>query len=144
MTFSTAAQYLLLISPYSSCLRDLRVQFLELYTAFILSQQPFIFQENFTFSSEQSLTQSDSEKSTLIQFSVQRTRLCSVKFIYSLRSRMTSPRSTIYLKLILFQVFFNRSSIPDFRSPILDPSFPVNLEVLLMKIVLALIFCFDH
>ena len=38
MTFFTAAQYLLLISPYSSCLRDLRVQFLELYTACTLSQ----------------------------------------------------------------------------------------------------------
>ena len=47
---------------------------------------------------------------------------------------MTSPRSTIYLKFILFQFFFNRSSIPDPRSPILDTSFPVNLEVLLIKI----------
>ena len=33
-----------------------------------------------------------------------------------------------------FQVLFNRSSIPD--SSILDPDFPVNLEVLLIKIIL--------
>ena len=38
ITFSITAYYLLLISRYSSCLRDLRVQFLELYTACILSQ----------------------------------------------------------------------------------------------------------
>ena len=31
--------------------------------------------------------------------------LCSVKVIYSLRPTMTSSRSTIYLKFILFQVF---------------------------------------
>ena len=40
-------------------------------------------------------------------------------------------RSTIYLKFILFQVFFNRSSIS-------DPSFLVNLKVLLLKIFLKL------
>ena len=49
---------------------------------------------------------------------------------------MTSPRSTIYLKFIFFQVFFNRSSIPDPRFSIPDPSFPVNLEILLNKIIL--------
>ena len=32
--------------------------------------------------------------------------------------------------------FFNRSWIPDSRPPILDASFPVNLEVLFVKIVL--------
>ena len=53
-----------------------------------------------------------------------------VKFIYRLRPTMTSPRSTIYLKFIYFEFF----------KPILDPSFPVNLEVLLIKIVLF----FDH
>ena len=38
-----------------------------------------------------------------------------------------------------FQVLFNRSWIPS--SSILDPDFPVNLEVLLIKIIL---FIFDH
>ena len=55
--------------------------------------------------------------------------------------------TTIYL-FIYFQVFFlNRSLIPDSPSPILDPrssildpDFPVHLEVLLIKIVLF----FDH
>ena len=38
ITFSTAAKYLLLISSYNWCLRDLRLQCLELYTACIFSQ----------------------------------------------------------------------------------------------------------
>ena len=46
-------------------------------------------------------------------------------------SREVYLRSTIYLKFILFQVFFNRSSIP-------DPSFLVNLKFLLLKIFLKL------
>ena len=37
ITFSIAAKHLLLISPCSWCLCDLRLQFLELYTACILS-----------------------------------------------------------------------------------------------------------
>ena len=40
-----------------------------------------------------------------------------------------------FIYLFYFQVF-----LTDSRSPILDPSFPVNPEVLLMKIVLF----FDH
>ena len=47
--------------------------------------------------------------------------------------------TTIYF-FISLQVFFNRSAIPDSPSPILDPDFPVNLEVLLINIIL---FC-DH
>ena len=43
----------------------------------------------------------------------------------------TDPR---FIYLFYFQVLFNRSSI-------LDPDFPVNLEVLLIKIIL---FIFDH
>ena len=43
----------------------------------------------------------------------------------------TDPR---FIYLFYFQVLFNRSSI-------LDPDFPVNLEVLLIKIIL---FFFDH
>ena len=38
----------------------------------------------------------------------------------------TDPR---FIYLFYFQVFFNRSSIPDPDSSILDPDFPVNLEV---------------
>ena len=34
-----------------------------------------------------------------------------------------------FIYLFYFQVFFNRSSIPDPDSSILDPDFPVNLEV---------------
>ena len=59
ISFSMAAKHLLLISSYRWCLRDLRVQCLELYTACILLQyhrhKVFIFQENFTSSSKQSL-----------------------------------------------------------------------------------------
>ena len=43
----------------------------------------------------------------------------------------TDPR---FIYLFYFQVLFNRSLIPDFS--ILDPDFPVNLEVLLIKIIL--------
>ena len=43
----------------------------------------------------------------------------------------TDPR---FIYLLYFQVLFNQSSIPDFS--ILDPDFPVNLEVLLIKIIL--------
>ena len=52
-------------------------------------------------------------------------------------SHITTDPRVIYL--LNFQVLFNRSSIPDFS--ILDPDFPVNLEVLLIKIIL---FIFDH
>ena len=44
-----------------------------------------------------------------------------------------------FIYLFYFQCLFNRSSIPDFS--ILDPDFPVNLEVLLIKIILLF---FDH
>ena len=43
----------------------------------------------------------------------------------------TDPR---FIYLFYFQVLFNQSSIPNFS--ILDPDFPVNLEVLLIKIIL--------
>ena len=42
----------------------------------------------------------------------------------------TGPR---FIYSFYFQVLFNWSSIPD--SSILDPDFPVNLEVLLIKII---------
>ena len=65
ITFSMAAWYLLLISLYSWCLHDLRVQCLELHTACILSEyqwdKSFHFPGKFHFSSKQLLTQSDQE-----------------------------------------------------------------------------------
>ena len=61
-----------------------------------------------------------------------------MKFIYSLWP--TSPLiHDLFIYLFYFQVLFNQSLIPDFS--ILDPDFPVNLEVLLIKIIL---FVFDH
>ena len=45
--------------------------------------------------------------------------------------------------LLLLLFFFKWSSIPDSPSPILDPDFPVNLEVLLITIILFFFF-FDH
>ena len=55
-----------------------------------------------------------------------------MKFFYSLWP--TSPLIHDFLNLFYFQVLFNQSLIPDFS--ILDPYFPVNLEVLLIKIIL--------
>ena len=52
-------------------------------------------------------------------------------YLQSAAHIITDPRFT---NLFYFQVLFNRSSIPD--SSTLDPNFPVNLEVLLIKIIL--------
>ena len=57
-------------------------------------------------------------------------------YLQSAAHIITDPR---FIYLFYFQVLFNRSLIPDFS--ILDPDFPVNLEVLLIKIIL---FFFDH
>ena len=72
----------------------------------------FIFQENFTFSSKQSLTQRDSDKFTWIKCSVQQTGLCSVKFIYSLW-----PTSSLIHDLFIYFIF--KSFLTDPRSSIL-------------------------
>ena len=55
-----------------------------------------------------------------------------MKFIYSLRP--TSPPDPPFIYSFYFQLLFNRSSIPN--SSILDPDLPVNLEVLLIKIII--------
>ena len=120
------------------------MQCLELYTACILSEsitgiKRFIFQGNFTFSSKQSLTVT---WSSLLKFSAPYSERGYI--LWNL-STVHNDITTIHLNFLLFQVFFNRSSIPDRRSPILDPSFPdpsfpVNLEVLLITIVPF----FDH
>ena len=52
-------------------------------------------------------------------------------YLQSVAQITTDPR---FIYLFYFQVLFNQSSIPDFS--ILDPDFPVNLEVLLIKIIL--------
>ena len=58
-----------------------------------------------------------------------------------LQSAAHNDITTIHdlFKIFVLNFFFNRSSIPipDSRPPILDPSFPVNLGVLLIKIVLS-------
>ena len=60
-------------------------------------------------------------------------------YLQSAAHIITDPR---FIYLFYFQVLFNRSLIPDFS--ILDPRswFPVDLEVLLIKIII--IFFFDH
>ena len=52
-------------------------------------------------------------------------------YLQSVAHITTDPR---FIYLFYFQVLFNQSSIPDFS--ILDLDFPVNLEVLLIKIIL--------
>ena len=70
---------------------------------------------------------------SLLEFSVQYSQR---SFVLWNSSTVCGPHhhwSTIYL-FIYFQVLFNRSLIPD--SWILDPDFPLNLEVSLIKIIL--------
>ena len=74
-----------------------------------------------------------------------RLRLVYLNFVFStangvmlcemyLQSAAHITTDTRFIYSFYFQVLFNRSSIPD--SSILDPDFPVNLEVLLIKIIL--------
>ena len=64
--------------------------------------------------------------------------LCEI-YLQSAAHIITDPR---FIYLFYFQVLFNRSLIPDFS--ILDPRswFPVDLEVLLIKIIIIIFF--DH
>ena len=52
-------------------------------------------------------------------------------YLHSAAHITTDPQ---FIYLLYFQVLFNQSSIPD--SSILNPDFPVNLEVFLIKIIL--------
>ena len=136
ITFSTAAKYLLLISSYNWCLRDLRLQCLELYTACIFSQyhwdKAFHFPGKFHFLVK---TITDSDRPGLVYLNLVFSTANGVMFceiyLQSAAHITTDPR---FIYLFYFQVLFNRSLIPDFS--ILDPDFPVNLEVLLIKIIL--------
>ena len=121
MTFSPAALYLLVISPYSSCLRDLRVQFLELYTACTLSQyhwdKAFHFPGKFHFLVK---TITNSDRLGLVYLNLAFSTANGVMFceiyLQSAAHIITDPR---FIYLFYFQVLFNRSLIPDFS--ILDP-----------------------
>ena len=116
MTFSPAALYLLVISPYSSCLRDLRVQFLELYTACTLSQyhwdKAFHFPGKFHFLVK---TITDSDRLGLVYLNLVFSTANGVMFceiyLQSAAHIITDPR---FIYLFYFQVLFNRSLIPDF------------------------------
>ena len=147
ITFSTAAKYLLLISSYNWCLRDLRLQCLELYTACIFSQyhwdKAFHFPGKFHF---------------LVKTITDSVRLGVVYWNFVLNTASGAMYCDIYLQsaahittihdlfiYFIFNFFFTdpQSPIPDSRSPILHPrssilapGFPVNLEVLLIKIVI--------
>ena len=130
ITFSTAAKYLLLISSYNWCLRDLRLQCLELYTACIFSQ--YHWDKAFHFPGKISLPRQNNHwlsqtQSSLLKFCAQ----------YSERGYVLWHLSTVcgphhhdprFIYLLYFQFFFYRSSIPDpwfsFPDPpssILDP-----------------------
>ena len=149
ITFSMAAKYLLLISSYSWCLRDLRVQCLELYTTCILSQyhwdKAFHFPGKFHFLVK---TITDSVRLGVVYwnlvFSTASGAMYCEIYLQSAAHMTTIHDLFIYF---IFKFFFYRSSIPDPRfslpdppSSILAPGFPVNLEVLLIKIVIF----FDH
>ena len=113
--FSMVAWYLLLVSSYSWCLRDLRVQCLELYTACILSHyhwdKAFHFPGKFHFLVK---TITDPIRLGVVYWNLvlsTETGLCFVKFIYSLRPT-SLPRSTIYslsykfIKFCSLRLFF--------------------------------------
>ena len=132
ITFSIA-----LISPYSWCSHDLRLQCLELHTACSLLQyhwdKEFHFPGKFHFLFK---TITDSVRlgvvdSNIVLRTANRVMFCEINLQSAAHiTTIHNPRPTIYL-FISFSIFFNRSSI-------LDPRFPVNLEVFLIKIVLFL------
>ena len=115
ITSSMTASYLLLISSYSWCLRDLRVQCLELsvYISFHFNQT----------------------RSSLLKFSAQYSERGYVLWNLSTvcGSHHHDPR---FIYFFYFQVFFSPILDPRFSILDLTPDFPVNLEVLLIKIVL--------
>ena len=122
------------------CLRDLRVQFLELYTACILTQyhwdKEFHFLGNFHFLVKMI---TDSVRLGVVYLNLVLSKTNEVLFceIY-LQPAAHNDVTTIHYS---FKIYFisrfltdRRSLTPDPRSS--DPSFPVNLKVLLIKIVL--------
>ena len=118
ITFSIAAQYLLLIFPYNSCLRDLRVQFLDLFTACILSQyhwdKAFHFPGKFHFLVKKI---TDSVRLRVVYLNLVLSTANGVMFceIY-LQSAVHNEITTIH---DLFRIYF----ISSFFKPILDLRF---------------------
>ena len=125
ITFFIAALYLLLISPYS-----LRVQCLELYTACTLSQyhwdKAFHFPGKFHFLVK-TITDSVRLGVVYLNLVLSGVMFCEI-YLQSAADITTIHDLFIYF---IFKFFFYL---------ILDPPFPVNLEVLLITIVLF----FDH
>ena len=122
ITFSIA-----LISPYSWCSRNLRLQCLELHTACILSQ--YHWDKEFHFPGKFHLlveTITDSVRvgvvcSNIVLCTANGVMLCEINLQSAAHITTThNSRPTIYL-FISFSIFFNRSSILHPRSPIPDP-----------------------
>ena len=116
-----------LISPYSWCSRDQRLQCLELYTAYILSQyhwdKEFHFPGKFHFLVK---TITDSVRlgvvySNIVLRTANGAMFCEINLQSAAHiTTIHNSRPTIYL-FISFSIFFNRSSILHPRSPIPDP-----------------------
>ena len=138
--FPWLLSYLLLISLYSWCLHGLRVQCLELYTGCILSwyhlDKVFHFQGKFHVFVK---TVTESVRLKVVHLNLVLSTASGVMFC-EIYLQSVVHITTIRNLFILFSSFFNQSSIPDPPSSILAPGFPVNLKVLLIKIVLL----FDH
>ena len=120
-----AAQYLLLISSYSWCLRDLRVQCLELQTACILSQyhrdEAFHFLGKFHFLVK-AIT--DSVRLGVVYLNLVLSKASGVMFCEIYLQLATACHITTILDLFIyfiFKFFFNRSSILYPQFSILNP-----------------------
>ena len=128
ITFSITAYYLLLISGYSSCLRDLRVQFLELYTACILSQyhrdKAFHFPGKFHVLVK---TVTDSVRLGVVYLNLV---LRTANVVILCEIYLSAAHNAITIVHDLFKIYFISSFfLTDPGSLIHDPSFPVSLEV---------------
>ena len=129
--FPIAAQYLLLISSHSWCSRDLKGKCWELYTACILSQyyldKAFHFPGKFHFLVK---TITGTVRLGVVYLNIVLSRGNRVLFCEIYLSTVCGPQwhhhDPRFIYLFHFN-FFNRSSI-------LDPRFPINLEVMLITL----------
>ena len=120
-------RYLLLITSYLSwCLRDLRVQCLEMYTACILSQyhwnKAFHFPGKFHFLVK---TITDSVRLGVVYLNLVLSTASGVMFCEIYLQSATESHITTILDLFIYFIFkfffFNRSSILYLQFSILDP-----------------------